>query len=626
MAFVFIDVRAACNPNITPCSDVYLCLTQDWDDKTVCGLALARGSITSINFATIPQIPNPCCDASSPTLCPEECIYQIQIDDAQFLIDPQTQLPYVITADDVLEIFPYACILEELIQETIKTPIGLEASINNPAQQFNHGDTITFLGGECIQTTAQNVDSVLIDLVLDPAGGNLLTCSAAGLFIDCPAIVSPTVDNLLTCNAGGLFIDCAAILSGTGGNILTCDANGIYLDCVAVNACIPAPADIGLVSNSGPAQAFNHGDTISILGGVSMAGVASAVDTVTLDLVLSGDPGQLLTFSGGDGNIFLDCTAVATCIIPQTDITLAGDSGPSQPFNHGDTITIAGGVSMASVASAVDTVTVNLLLSTDVGQLLTFGGVDGNIFLDCTAVASCIIPQTAISLAGDSGPVQSFNHGDTVTIAGGTSISTVASAPDTITVGLDLSTDAGQLLKLGGVDGNIFLECADVLGCAFNLAAAVRFPTLGFFGAPAIASLQTGSALITTPAFVMTVFFNPDPVNPMPVLIIATGSFAGDSVPGTGTVVWGHSLWIDGVLVPDRDGRTNPGFNISWSDSVGVLQDYDLPVIVYPHVIPGGGSVTVGLDFGDNGVFPTIGTALSLSLESRQIAIIGSNA
>ena len=40
--------------------------------------------------------------------------------------------------------------------------------------------------------------------------------------------------------------------------------------------------------------------------------------------------------------------------------TAAGDSGPSQTISDGNTLTIAGGTALSSVASATDTVTLNL--------------------------------------------------------------------------------------------------------------------------------------------------------------------------------------------------------------------------------------------------------------------------
>ena len=161
MALIYIDVRAACDPSITPCSNVYLCLTQIWDTRTISGFAFAAGRIVAINqTATPPPTPNPCCVGT--TICPEDCIYQIEVNDNQFLIDPQTNEPYLITADDVVEIFPYACVAEGLINDVL-TPITLQGD-SGPPQTFNHGSTVSILGSGEVTTVASAPDTITVNV------------------------------------------------------------------------------------------------------------------------------------------------------------------------------------------------------------------------------------------------------------------------------------------------------------------------------------------------------------------------------------------------------------------------------------------------------------------------------
>ena len=68
------------------------------------------------------------------------------------------------------------------------------------------------------------------------------------------------------------------------------------------------------------------------------------------------------TYEDGDGTIDLvvDDMTADTNTNQLTEFTLAGDSGSSQTIAHGNTLTIAGGTNITSVASATDTITLNV--------------------------------------------------------------------------------------------------------------------------------------------------------------------------------------------------------------------------------------------------------------------------
>ena len=134
--------------------------------------------------------------------------------------------------------------------------------------------------------------------------------------------------------------------------------------------------------------------------------------------------------------------------------TLSGDSGSSQTITNGNTVDIAGGTKISTVASATDTLTVSHdstsrsdTTSTDtLGSGGSFTKVD-SVTTDATGHVTAINLETVTigsfdnygswTLAGDSGSSQTIGSGNTATIAGGTAISTVASATDTVTVNLD---------------------------------------------------------------------------------------------------------------------------------------------------------------------------------------------
>ena len=121
------------------------------------------------------------------------------------------------------------------------------------------------------------------------------------------------------------------------------------------------------------------------------------------------------------------------------DLDFQGDSGGALAIDlDSETLTIAGGTGLSSVGSGngvtlnLDNtaVTPNSYGSTTAIPVLTVDA-QGRITAASTASIS-----TSWTLTGDSG-TQTVDGGDTVDIAGGTGITTVASATDTLTVNLD---------------------------------------------------------------------------------------------------------------------------------------------------------------------------------------------
>ena len=170
-----------------------------------------------------------------------------------------------------------------------------------------------------------------------------------------------------------------------------------------------------------------------------------------------------------DASVTIDCSTADTIDFSasggggggMTSWDLSADSGFAETIENSNTVLLAGGTYLSSVASSTDTVTFNHDNSgvsagtygsaTQVAQVAV--DAQGHI----TSVSNVTITggggMTSWDLSGDSGPTQTISNANTVLIAGGDGISTAASGTDTVTVDID-DTVAQSINLTAGTGGS----------------------------------------------------------------------------------------------------------------------------------------------------------------------------
>jgi len=359
--------------------------------------------------------------------------------------------------------------------------------------QIIGGSTYIYqLTGSAFDPSATRVEVEVGDYyVVATAGGDFYgdggtgTCSPTR-----PLTVGDSIIGLTAASANASDCSDWSIVESNEGVTTFTNANGTYVSSSTVNSNATGAVTVGTIDLSAvDGTADNTDRFLDKNNKWSVPAYTTNTDeTYDLNVTDDGDNVDLnLTSTSGTDNSTVQLTAgtnitltpnsaaevtIATTADNYSSWSLAGDGGTPQTIASGNTATFEGKTKITTTASATDTLEIahdtqsqtNTTPSSTLTSGSTFTALSANVSVDSTghvtgqALETYTLPTSdsygSWTLAGDSGTPQTIASGNTGTVAGGTGISTVAGATDTVTVSMTSgSTGAwsGNLEVVSGI-------------------------------------------------------------------------------------------------------------------------------------------------------------------------------
>ena len=222
------------------------------------------------------------------------------------------------------------------------------------------------------------------------------------------------------------------------GSLLTVNGEGRFYDSLILDDDSGTSPPLQFITGAGDIwQIYNHSSNgLSFQNSstvyFTMTSTATSIDTSlsigTIDEIgsdtnkfLMSDSGVVKFVTGANLRSYI---GAGTGSGTMSSFTLAGDSGSSQTIENGDTLTVAGGTYIGSVASATDTITLNhdsttrndTTSSASPGSAGTFTAVD-------SVTSNATGHVTAINVKTVTMPTSPTVNNNTITLAAGTGLS-----------------------------------------------------------------------------------------------------------------------------------------------------------------------------------------------------------